>query len=176
MRRIRLFLVASIIIVIGVMAKPTFSAQEDRIAFIDLQRVIHDSKAGKKAKASFQKEFEKKRTIIEQKMAQLEKLKQEFVKNSALMNPEARKKKADLIEKKEKELQRTREDFREELREKDLELTQKILKEIDGILQQIGEKDGYALIFERTEAGIVYGSPAVDITEKVIKEYDKKYK
>ncbi|MGH7885651.1 MAG: hypothetical protein ACRENO_08160, partial [Thermodesulfobacteriota bacterium] len=42
-------------------------AQSEKIAFVDLQRVIRDSKAGKSAKTSFEKEFQSKRTIIEQK-------------------------------------------------------------------------------------------------------------
>lgn len=149
-------------------------AQNKDIAYIDLQRVIRDSKAGKAAKTSFQKEFEQKRNIIEQKKNQLEQLRQEFIKNSSVMNPTARKEKADLIDQREKELQRTREDFREALQERDLELTQKILKDIDGILKNIGKTGGYDIIFEKTEAGIVYGSDSVDITDKVIQAYDKK--
>lgn len=149
-------------------------AQSDNIAYIDLQRVIRDSKAGKAAKASFQKEFEQKRNIIEQKQKQLEQMRQEFIKNSSVMKPEARRDKASLIDEKEKELQRTREDFREDLQQRDLELTQKILKEIDGILKSIGKSGNYDIIFEKTEAGIVYGSDSVDITDKVIQAYDKK--
>lgn len=149
-------------------------AQDTNIAYLDLQRVIRDSQAGKAAKASFQKEFEQKRKIIEQKMNQLEQLRQELIKNSAVMNADARRQKADLISEKEKDLQRTREDFRESLQEKDLELTQKILKDIDGILKNIGKSGNYDIIFEKSEAGIVYGSDSVDITEKVIQAYDKK--
>lgn len=149
-------------------------AQDINIAYLDLQRVIRDSKAGKAAKASFQKEFEQKRNIIEQKMNQLEKLRQELIKNSSVMNAQARQEKADQVAEMEKELQRTREDFREDLQERDLELTQKILKEIDGILKQIGKSGGYDIIFEKSEAGIVYGSDSVDITDKVIQQYDKK--
>lgn len=149
-------------------------AQDTNIAYLDLQEVIRDSKAGKAAKASFQKEFEQKRKIIEQKMNQLEQLRQELIKNSAVMNADARKQKADLISEKEKDLQRTREDFRESLQEKDLELTQKILKDIDGILKSIGKSGNYDIIFEKSEAGIVYGADSVDITDKVIQAYDKK--
>lgn len=149
-------------------------AQDTNIAYLDLQKVIRDSKAGKAAKASFQKEFEQKRKIIEQKMNQLEQLRQELIKNSAVMNADARRQKADLISEKEKDLQRTREDFRESLQEKDLELTQKILKDIDGILKNIGKSGNYDIIFEKSEAGIVYGSDSVDITDKVIQAYDKK--
>lgn len=149
-------------------------AEEQKVGFIDIQRVIQDSRAGKTAKASFQKEFEQKRKIIEQKMSQLESMRQDFIKNSAVMNPTARQERALQIEAREKELQRTREDFRDELQRKDLQLTQSILSDIDGIIKSIGESGGYTVIFERTEAGIIYGSSAADITNKVIQEYDKR--
>ena len=149
-------------------------AQAQKISYVDLQKVIMNSEAGKSAKSSFQAEFQVKRDIIEQKTRALEQMKQDFIKNSPLMNEATRKQKAEQIEKKEKDLNRTREDFREELQKKDLELTQKILKDIEGILKEIGQSEGYDIIFERTEAGIIFASPAMDITDKVIKAYDSK--
>lgn len=149
-------------------------AQAQKIGYVDLQQVIMNSKAGKSAKSSFESEFKTKRDIIEQKTRAVEQMKQDFIKNSAVMNETTRKQKAEQIDSKEKDLNRTREDFREALQKKDLELTQKILKDIEGILKQIGQSEGYDIIFERTEAGIIFASPAADITSKVIQAYDSK--
>lgn len=149
-------------------------SQTQKIGFVDLQIVIRDSKAGQSARSSFETAFKSKRDIIEQKTRALEQMKQDFIKNSPVMNDSTRKQKAELIDKKEKELNRTREDFREELQKKDLELTQKILKDIESILRQIGQSEGFDIIFERTEAGIIYAGPSADITNKVIQAYDSK--
>jgi len=97
---------------------------------------------------------------------------QDFIKNSSVMNETTRGQKADQIDKNEKDLNRTREDFREALQKKDIELTQKILKDIEGIISRIGSEDGYTIIFERTEAGIIYGIPSADITKKVVQDYN----
>ena len=157
-------------IVVGLTA--VCAAQTQKLGYIDLQAVVRDSKAGKAAKASFESEFKTKRDIIEQKTRALENMKQDFIKNSSVMNETTRIQKADQIDKKEKDLNRTREDFREALQKKDLELTQKILKDIEGIISRIGTQDGYTIIFERTEAGIIFGSPAADITGKVVQAYN----
>jgi len=157
-------------IVVGLTA--ICSAQSEKIAYIDLQSVVRDSKAGKAAKVSFENEFKTKRDIIEQKTRALENMKQDFIKNSSVMNESTRNSKADQIEIKDKNLNRTREDFRESLQKKDLQLTQKILKDIEGIIRKIGLDEGYTLILERTEAGIIYGNPSADITKKVIQVYD----
>ena len=163
-------LILTIGIVVGLTA--VCAAQTQKIGYIDLQAVVRDSKAGKAAKASFESEFKTKRDIIEQKTRALENMKQDFIKNSSVMNETTRIQKADQIDKKEKDLNRTREDFREALQKKDLELTQKILKDIEGIISRIGTQDGYTIIFERTEAGIIFGSPTADITSKVVQAYN----
>jgi len=156
-------------IVVGLTA--ICSAQSQKLGYIDLQAVVRDSKAGKAAKVS--NEFKIKRDIIEQKTRALENMKQDFIKNSSVMNETTRGQKADKIDKNEKDLNRTREDFREELQKKDIELTQKILKDIEGIISRIGSEDGYTIIFERTEAGIIYGIPSADITGKVVQDYNR---
>ncbi len=163
-------LILAIGIVVGLTA--ICSAQSQKIGYIDLQSVVRDSKAGKAAKVSFENEFKTKRDIIEQKTRALENMKQDFIKNSSVMNDSTRNSKAEQIDSKEKDLNRTREDFREALQKKDLELTQKILKDIEGIIRKIGLDDGYTMIFERTEAGLIYGNPSADITKKVIQVYD----
>ncbi len=151
----------------------TFSAYaQQKIAYIDIKQVIRDSKAGKAANASFQKEVEVKRAVIEQKRKALEDMRQDVIQNGAVMSESKRRNLAETIEKKQKDLDRTREDIRIELQRKDLELTQNVLKDIEAIVNKIGKEEGFDLIVEKTEAGILYGSSATDITNKVISVYD----
>lgn len=151
----------------------TFSAYaQQKIAYIDIKQVIRDSKAGKAANASFQKEVEAKRAVIEQKRKALEDMRQDVIQNGAVMSESKRRNLAETIEKKQKDLERTREDIRIELQRKDLELTQNVLKDIEVIVNKLGEKEGFDIIVEKTESGILYGSSSADITQKVISAYD----
>ncbi len=160
--------------VIFSVAGSLYSQAATKIGYIDLQSVIQNSKAGKAAKSSFEIEFNKKRQIIENKAKVLAQEEQEFINQSPLMDGEARKRRAEEINKKKKELARLRDDFREELQKKDFELTQKILKELESVIKNIGTTEGYSLIVEKTESGVIYGNDTVDITQKVIKAYDLK--
>lgn len=151
----------------------TFSAYaQQKIAYIDIKQVIRDSKAGKAANVSFQKEVEAKRVVIEQKRKALEDMRQDVIQNGAVMSETKRRNLAETIEKKQKDLDRTREDIRIELQRKDLELTQNVLKDIEVIVNKIGQDEKFDIIVEKTEAGILYGSSATDITQKVISAYD----
>lgn len=149
-----------------------YSQSNVKIGYIDLQKVIRDSKAGKSAKAAFENEFKQKKQIIDNKANILAQEKQDFISQSPLMDDEARKRKAEEIQQNEKELTRLRDDFREELQKKDFELTQKILKELESVIRVIGTKEGYSLIVEKTESGIIFGGDDVNITQKVITAYD----
>lgn len=147
-------------------------AQGNKLAFIDIQRVIRDSKAGKAAKASFEGEIQRKQQIIESKRAQLERLRSDFVQQGPAMNETTRLQKAEQIEQLDKELNRTRADFRDDLQKRDYELMQSIVKDLETVLQSIGKSGGYTLIL--SSDALVYGEPSADITQQVIQAYDAK--
>ena len=147
-------------------------AQGTKIGFIDIQRVIRESKAGKAAKASFESEIKRKQQIIESKRAQLERLRNEFVQNGPVMNDATRLQKAEEMEKLDKELNRTRADFRDDLQKRDFELMQNIVKDLETVLQSIGKAGGYTIIL--SSDALVYGNPSIDVTQQVIQAYDAK--
>lgn len=149
-------------------------AQSVKIGYVDLQRVIRDSQAGKSARVAFESEFKKKRDLIEQRGTQLAGEKQEFISKAPVMDNAARKTQAEEIDRKEKELQRMSEDFRDEIQKRDVELTQKILNELESVIDQVGESEGFTMIVEKTEGGVIYGGTGADLTDKVIQGYDAK--
>ena len=49
----------------------------------------------------------------------------------------------------------------------------RIKNEVLKLTAEMGKKEGYSLILEKNEGGIMYIDDAVDITDKVIKLYNK---
>jgi len=147
-------------------------AQDTKIGYVDLRRVVTDSKKGKSAFSAVESQFGPRGKTLENKRKQLEAMEQDFIKNAAVMNEASRKQKAEQIDRMKKDFTRSLEDFQYELKKKDFELSQNILEEIEGILKSIGQSGGYTMILE--SSGLVYGSPAADITDRVIQAYDAK--
>ena len=147
-------------------------AQAQKIGYVDLRRVVTDSKKGKAAFAAVESQFGPRGKALESKRKSLEAMEQDFIKNAAVMNEASRKQKAEQIDRQKKDFTRSLEDFQYELKKKDFELSQSILKDIEGILQSIGQSGGYTVILE--SGGLVYGSPSSDITDQVIQAYDAK--
>jgi outer membrane protein len=170
----KIVLVTLVSLILGISGLSYAQSVTGKIGYVDLQRVIRDSQAGKSAKAAFEKEFQDKRRIIEQRTAELNRMKQDFISKAPVMDENARKQKAEELDKMEKDLNRTRDDFRDELQKRDFELTQRILTELESVVQQIGDSGGYTLIVEKTEGGVIYASKDADLTDKIIQAYDAK--
>ncbi len=177
--RSRFFNLPLLAVLLACFATPAWSvtdtAEQPRLAIVDIQRILLHSKVGKEARKSFEKEFKGKQAIIDRKTGQYEKLEKELTKNLSIMNEKTLKQKSEEIENKKKELVRAKEDFSDELRRKQEELKLKIFKQLQGVLDEFGESQGYSVIFDRDAAGVLYMSEAIDVTESVIDLYDRKY-
>ena len=166
------FLLVSVFFSLGI-GVMSFAQSDGKIGYIDLQRVILESKAGKTAKSAFEREFNQKAQLLDQKQKSLEREKEDFLKQSSVISEDARLQKAEELQRKEKDLNRTRDDYREELQRRDLDLSKQILSEVIEIINGIGASEGYILIVEKNEAGVLC-CKGIDITDRVIKSYDAK--
>ncbi len=149
------------------------TAQPVKIGYIDLQRVMLESAKGKEARKGLTDEADKLKKTLTQKQDEIQKLKDALEKQAATITPEARAEKERQYQTKLKDYQRLAGDYETELRQKDVETSQRILKELEEVVRKMGDTEKYTLILERTQAGILFGSPANDITEKVISLYNE---
>ena len=139
---------------------------------VDLQRAAQESLAGKEAFAKLQKDFNKKKGIIERRQKEIKGLEEELSKQSLILTAESKKEKEDVYRKKLKELQRYVDDSNQELQNQQRELTKKILIELIKIVDKLGEEQQYTLILERQE-GILYASKNIDLTDDIRERYDQ---
>ncbi|HET7342655.1 MAG TPA: OmpH family outer membrane protein [Methylomirabilota bacterium] len=144
-----------------------------RIAFIDVQRVLARSAAGVAAreqlerdKATMQKEMDTKRT-------ELEKLRDELEKKGALMTADARRDKQELFERKRRDAARLADDFQKELEKKESGLLQQVLAQVSTVIEKVGKEKGYYLIVEKRGAGVIYATAEADLTDEIIRAYDR---
>lgn len=149
------------------------AAQTMNIVYVNLQRVMLESDKGKEAKDSLTGEANKLKKSLDSKQDELQKTKDAIEKQGAAITPEARAEKEKQYQIKLKDYQRLYNDYQTELQQKDAEFTQKILKELEDVVKTIGERDKYTIILEKNQAGILFASPAIDITSKVISLYNE---
>ena len=151
------------------------SAQERmKIGYIDVQRVIAESQSGKRAKERFQVQVKKAEADVQKERQDLERLKSDLDKKGPLLKEEERRSMEADLQKRSVILQRTMNDYQQDLRQKESEIMSDILKEVEQIVNEVGKAEKFTLIFERSQ--IIYSDQGIDITSKVIETYNTRVK
>lgn len=159
---------------LSILAAPGLAAAEAKIGYVDLQRALNESAAGKKAKQDFRAQVERLENQLKGKKEELDRLKEELERKGMVMRDEERKKLEDEFEQKRLDLKRRFEDSQAELQKKDQELTGKIIQDLQGIIKEIGDRDGYTLILELGTSPVLYYKKSADITDEILSVYNAK--
>jgi len=144
-----------------------------RIAYIDVQRVLARSAAGVAAREQLEREKGTMQKEMDGKRVELEKLRDEMEKKGALLTPEARREKQEQFERKRRDAARLADDFQKELEKKESGLLQKVLQDVSGVIERVAKEKNYYLVVEKRGAGILYGSTEADLTDEIIRQYDR---
>lgn len=164
-----------LVLVVLAFAPALASAQERiKIGFIDIQRAISESAAGKKAKARFDVQVKKAESDLLKEKQELERLKSDFDKKGPLLKEDERRNLEADLQRRYLQYQRTGQDHQQELRQREGEMTTDILKELQQIVTEIGKAEKFTLIFERSQ--ILYNDQGIDITNKVIETFNNRAK
>ena len=66
-------------------------------------------------------------------------------------------------------------EYQQEMMKKEAELSNKILGRLKDIVVTIGQKEGFTLIIEKSNDPVLYVESKDDLTDRVIKTYNKKF-
>ncbi|HEX6801525.1 MAG TPA: OmpH family outer membrane protein [Candidatus Binatia bacterium] len=161
-------------IVLAFSASMATAQERVRIGFVDIQRVIGESQAGKRAKDRFQAQIKKAEADVIKERQDLERLRSDLDKKGPLLKDEERRNMEADFQKRSVNLQRTMNDYQQDLRQKENEMMADILKELEGVVSELGKSDKYTIILERSQ--ILYSDQGTDITSKVIEAYNNRVK
>lgn len=148
------------------------AAQQPKIAVVDLQRALTEIEEGRKAKAQLKTLFDQRQKTLDKQQEDLRGLKEGIEKQRDVLSREVYAKKVEELQKALAELQTTYMEFQRELAAKEGDLTKPILERLQRIVRLVGQKDGYSLVLERNEAGVVYIPSTYDLTDLVIQRYN----
>jgi outer membrane protein len=144
-----------------------------KIGYIDVQRVLARSAAGVAAREQLEKERATIQKDMDGRRAELEKLRDELEKKGPLMTADARREKQEQFERKRRDATRAADDYQKELEKKEGQLLQKVLQEVGGVIEKVGKEKNYYMIVEKRNAGVLYASNDADLTDEIIRAYDR---
>ena len=168
-RRMRFLLLTSLVGAALLLPATGFA---QKVGVVDMGRALNETEHGRRAKSKLEKLFAKRQKSFADKQNKLKQLKDSIEKQQAVLERSVLAKKVEQYQKAVMELQGTYMEFQRELQAKEAELTKDILKRMKAIMKRIGQKEGYAIILERAEAGVIYIPSSYDLTDILIQRYN----
>ena len=148
------------------------TAEAQKIGVVDMQRALMEIEDGRKAKNTLKQVFDQRQKTLDKQQDDLRVLKESVEKQKNVLSHEVMEKKLGEYQKAFSELQSTYMEFQRELAAKEGELTKPIIERMQRIVRRIGQTDGYALVLDRGEAGVVYVPSTYDLTDLLIQRYN----
>ncbi len=177
--KVRLGVIAGAGAAIALWLAPSASAADSfKVAMMDQQAVVERTVAGKRALEELKTYSTTRQKIIDSDDQELKEL--EAGVQDPSLTEDAKKEKQAQFRSKLEAYQRRIQDFNREVQEKQRAMVAEFAQKIQAAASAVAQKEGFTAIIDRgSEATIkiiIYGHPSVDLTEKVIKEFDRQNK
>jgi outer membrane protein len=158
-----------------VTASQVFAAEVVKVAVLNQQLVIEKSKAGKRALEELKAYATTRQKIINSDDQELKELEQ-TVQNEKLSETAKQEKQAQFQAKLEA-YQRRLADFNREIQQKQREMVAEYSKKVQEAAQAVSQKEGFTAVIDRGNEAmmkiVIYHQPGLDITDQVVKEFDR---
>jgi outer membrane protein len=172
----RIVLVVTLMVLAGfTLESTTAQAQVQKIGVINIQKVLLESAAGRKAKGLFEKKMTELQTKFKADQDTLMALQQEIEKKSSAWSKDTKASKIRELQLGQRELKAKSEDAQLELKQLQDKELEPILKMLQTVVNSFGQKNGYSVILD-SKVAVLYVDPTVDVSDDVKKELDKRLK
>ncbi len=157
----------------GILAANVALAQSaPKMGYVDLQRALNESDAGKKAKEDFKVQVDKLQAQLKKQKDDIDGLKDQLEKKSLVMKEQERNNLEEDYRKKMRDFERNYKDSQADLQKKDNELTGAIIHDLQEVIRSYGERENYTMIFESGSNAVLYAAKGADLTDAIIQEYN----
>lgn len=148
-----------------------------RIAVMDQQAVIERSKAGKAALEEVKAYQATRQKIINVDEQELKELEQAIQDPNSKLSEGAKQEKQEQFRTKVEAYQRRLQDFNREVQQKQRDMAAEYSKKIADAAQAVAQKEGFVAVLDKGNESmfriVLYNQPALDVTDLVVKEFDR---
>ncbi len=141
------------------------AAQELKIGYVNSERVLREANPAKSAQAKLEAEFSKREREMNDATARLKSAADKLEKEAPTLSESERSRRQRELVEQDRDLQRKRREFQEDLNQRRNEELSGVVERANRVIKQIFDSEKYDLILQE----VIFYSPRVDITDKVIK-------
>lgn len=155
---------AGLLLGLFLLAAPAL-AQEFRLGFVSLDRIIKEAVPAKNAQAKLEQEFSKREKELQELGASIKGSAEQLEREAPTLSESQRATRQRQLVEMDREFQRKRREFQEDLNARRNEELQQVFERANRVVRQVADAEKYDLILQEA----VYVNPRHDITDKVIK-------
>ncbi len=140
-------------------------AQEFRLGFVSLDRIIREAAPAKNAQAKLEQEFSRREKELQEQGASIKSAAEKLEREAPTLSESQRAARQKQLVEQDRDFQRKRREFQEDLNARRNEELQQVFERANRVIKQLAESEKYDLVLQEA----VYVNPKHDITDKVIK-------
>lgn len=151
----------------------SFAAGTAKIGIVDFHKIATTSSPGKIVKAEINKKGKEMETTLKKKGMEIDTLKKALERESLVMSNDKLLEKQRNLRIKINDFKQLKAKYARQFKQMEARLLTKVKKDVLDLTRKIGKQEGFTLILEKNESGTMYSLKSMDITDKVIEEYNK---
>lgn len=146
-----------------------------KLGYVDLQKALTEVGEGQQAKSKLKAEIEKKKNEFETEQKKLREDGMLLDRQASAMSEEVRVEKMKQLQARLMQISERGQKLQVEFVEKERAELKKIFDKMDPIVALIAQREGLAMVFEKTDSGLVYAPPSMDVTNELVRTYNEKF-
>ncbi len=167
-RRVSLQICALTLLAVAMLALAQPATAEVKIGVVNIELVVSESKSGKAARAEMEQLQEGKRQKLEAKRKEIMDLKKRIDDGHLSLAKDLLDDLREDYDAKVVDFGRMEDDANRELKKRSEKLLKEIEQKVLPVIDRVGKEQGFSLIFNKFQSGLVYADDTVEITEAVI--------
>ena len=153
-----------LVVLLGLLAFAA-QAQDFRVGFVNTDRIFREANTAKAAQAKLEQEFSRREKELNDVGTNVKTLSDKFEREAPTLSEAQRTQRQKQLVDQDREFQRKRREFQEDLNARKNEELQQVLERANKVVKQVAEAEKYDVVLQEA----VYINPRHDITDKVIK-------
>lgn len=161
------------VLMMAFMAQMSFAAV--KVGKVDVQKVLLTVNQGVSVNDQLRKFFDEKQKILKDEEEKIKKLQEDYSKKSSVLNDKEKEKKQREINEKIMAIQQKSAGYQKEIQEMEQKMKTPILEKVKTVVDEVSKSAEMDLVYEATTAPILFAKDEKDLTDEVVKAYNKKF-
>jgi outer membrane protein len=155
-------------------APSTAAPASNKVGIVGIQQAIANSNEGKKELDALQQRFAGKQNELKALKDEVDNLQKQLQTQNDKLSEEERNNRVKTLEIKQKTLQRTYEDFQNEVQQAEQEVVNRLGGKMMAVLEKYASANGYGVILDvsNPQTPVLWASQATNITKELIDAYN----